>query len=331
MTDFLKKSREREDLAKEFGFKTIDDFKANFVYHKGPVLRKDQRGDYCMRLYKNNFYPFLRDMYPFVSDYIELKKPIHGITMIHKENSEFLWTYQWNKALYHAENLTVGGFEDWCIPLKEELETLSRIKTFCGLGGSNAYFWSSSTTNDADYAFEVSFCTCQTKKIHQNSYRHLICVRVTPEEYRLHQEMKAKLKDLQMNEKLALECGFDILEEFRTNFIDRGDYIELKKPICGISMIQKYPSENEMEWEESQKYAEQLRIGGFCGWRVPSIEELEILYKIKDVCGIKEKLVGSWASPLLSKEAYFMSFYWGRLYNRNINSLCKTISVRCVR
>ena len=71
----------------------------------------------------------------------------------------------------------------------------------------------------------------------------------------------------------------------KLNFIDKGDYIELKKPIGTIKKIQKgYVRRN---FSNAEKYADKLALDGFHNWRLPTKEELQTIYRIKDVCGIK--------------------------------------------
>ena len=67
--------------------------------------------------------------------------------------------------------------------------------------------------------------------------------------------------------------------------IDKGDYIELSPAIGNIRMIAKerYP---ELTWNEAFDYAKKLRAGGFSDWRLPTKEELVMIYKMKDRCGI---------------------------------------------
>ena len=69
-------------------------------------------------------------------------------------------------------------------------------------------------------------------------------------------------------------------------FVDHGSYIELKKPLHGIRMIQKGFSDRALSWDESEEYAENLRIGGYSDWRVPTIYEFKVIYKNQSVFGI---------------------------------------------
>ena len=79
-------------------------------------------------------------------------------------------------------------------------------------------------------------------------------------------------------------------------FIDRGDYIELAKPVIfrdsTIHAIEKYGSPVKLFVSEAFDYADKLNIekmGGFSDWRVPSHDELRYLKSIQDKCGINFK------------------------------------------
>ena len=100
-----------------------------------------------------------------------------------------------------------------------------------------------------------------------------------------------------------------------SNFIDRGDYIELVKPIGTIRMIQKGSTEIPMNWHDAMEYARNLKLGGFTDWRLPTIEELKELYKIQTICGI-EKSDDSWFwsssfSPENPESALYIGFFKG--------------------
>ena len=79
-------------------------------------------------------------------------------------------------------------------------------------------------------------------------------------------------------------------------FIDRGDYIELVKPVVfsdsTIHAIEKYGSPVKVSIGEGFEYADKLNVekmGGFSDWRVPSHDELRYLKSIQDKCGINFK------------------------------------------
>ena|GEM_PF-3599516 len=66
------------------------------------------------------------------------------------------------------------------------------------------------------------------------------------------------------------------------NFIDYGDYIELRVPVDGIKMITKIAG--KMSWNAAEASSKKSKIGGLSDWRLPTKEELKHLYQIREVC-----------------------------------------------
>ena len=98
-----------------------------------------------------------------------------------------------------------------------------------------------------------------------------------------------------MYETPAEETRTEFIDEHQ-QFIDRGDYIELAKPVVindwtTIHAIEKYGlPEKVTSPSEAFDYADKLnseKFGGFSDWRVPSREELKYLQSVQDECGIK--------------------------------------------
>ena len=135
------------------------------------------------------------------------------------------------------------------------------------------------------------------------------------------------------------------------NFIDRGDYIELKEPIGSIRMIQKdwivhkpnwlSPKYETFDWETALDLAERLDIGGFNDWRIPTIEEFKIIDKIKDVCEIKKSVwfasfwsisASFWAISIDNTEYHWTSNFCNGHVTYPYESKIETEAyVRCVR
>ena len=80
------------------------------------------------------------------------------------------------------------------------------------------------------------------------------------------------------------------------NFRDRGDYIELVKPIENIRMIEKNCFGFLLAWKDAMLYAKTVMKGGYRDWRVPTMEEMIVIYKIKDICGINKLDDWFWSS-----------------------------------
>ena len=111
--------------------------------------------------------------------------------------------------------------------------------------------------------------------------------------------------------------------------VDKGDYIEITPPIGNIRMIAKEKSP-EMTWDETFDYAKKLRTGGFSDWRVPTKEELEMIYRIKDSCGIMDS-DWFWSSSTPSDDtdnAWLVHFSYGFVGS---NDKTCNYNVRCVR
>lgn len=92
-------------------------------------------------------------------------------------------------------------------------------------------------------------------------------------------------------------CGAETNKLFAPeNFIYRGDYIELVRPIENIRMIEKNCFGFLLSWKDAMIYAQTVMKGGYRDWRVPTMEELAVIYKIKDVCGINKCDDWFWSS-----------------------------------
>ena len=80
------------------------------------------------------------------------------------------------------------------------------------------------------------------------------------------------------------------------NFKDRGEYIELVQPIENIRMIEKTCFGFLLSWKDAMLYSKTVTKGGFNDWRVPTMDELTILYRIRDVCGMNKCDDWFWSS-----------------------------------
>jgi len=126
-------------------------------------------------------------------------------------------------------------------------------------------------------------------------------------------------------------CGKFVMEIKAEDIVDHDDYIELKKPIGNIHMIEKTCLDESLSWVKAVEYAQNLKLGDFDDWRIPTKEELEIIYKIKDSCGISRNNNWFWSSSTKADNAekvWIVNFEDGCL-----SSIVKTYSyfVLCVR
>ena len=105
-------------------------------------------------------------------------------------------------------------------------------------------------------------------------------------------------------------------------FIDRGEYIELAKPVVlehsTIHAIEKYGSpKGVMSIKEAYDYAKKLnaeKMGGFSDWRLPNRYELKYLKSVQDECGIDFKGM-KYASARDSLIMYYFTIVLGHPEN----------------
>ncbi|MBP5591083.1 DUF1566 domain-containing protein [bacterium] len=111
-------------------------------------------------------------------------------------------------------------------------------------------------------------------------------------------------------EDFAHTLGFKTLEELKNNFIDKGDYIEFIEPINNIKMMEKASNltEHWFIWEEAMAYTNFESTGDFSDWRLPTIEELKLIYRLQNICGFNtindEGDAWFWSSSTSDKPEY---------------------------
>jgi hypothetical protein len=83
----------------------------------------------------------------------------------------------WNGAISYCKNLNTGGYRDWRLPDKDELNLMYQNLKTKGLGGfGNDYYWSSSESN-ANYAWYQYFSDGFQSKNYKNDTNSVRAVR----------------------------------------------------------------------------------------------------------------------------------------------------------
>ena len=141
--------------------------------------------------------------------------------------------------------------------------------------------------------------------------------KIAEENEKIRKEHEEKVEECA--KKLGIRTGMTE-EELKYNFIDKGWYVELVHPIGRINMIEKCWTQS-LSFDSAQDYAKNLALGEFTDWRIPSIDELEIIYKIKDFLGInacdgvfwsdtecRVEVKNTWGEPKIIN-AYYKLFF----------------------
>jgi hypothetical protein len=114
----------------------------------------------------------------------------------------------------------------------------------------------------------------------------------------------------------------------------------------GSLMYQRFPTKKLFSWSEANEYAKELKISGYGGWRLPSIEELEQLFTktaqrnskgdsyfiIKDFVNSMPKDAKFWSSSEENEHyAWVADFNMGYDYWRHKNSRYHALFVRDIK
>ena len=114
------------------------------------------------------------------------------------------------------------------------------------------------------------------------------------------------------------------------NFIDRGDHIELIKPVGGIKMIAEVLGDDCI-WDIAVLCAKNCRAGGFSDWRLPTREELKQLFRVRKICGIRHCYSTFWSSSsdeCFGDGKWAVDFYDGYAYKSYIYTKHCVVFVR---
>ena len=228
----------------------------------------------------------------------------------------------WDETEGYCSNLSLGGFDDWRVPSKDELSTLvDYSKSNPTIDSSfvnikSYYYWSSTTyANFTDRAWNVDFSNGNTYYYGKTLGLSVRCVRGG---------QFGTFDTLSSLKKVGFsrDATKEIVHDSKSGLMWQ-DNVEVKT-------VTK-------TWDESQGYCSNLTLGGFDDWSVPSIHELKTLTDFsKFNPAINEIFVNItsnryWSSTTYANDtdaAWVVYFYSG-----HTNNNYKTYShyVRCVR
>src|SRR5687768_2860419 len=131
--------------------------------------------------------------------------------------------------------------------------------------------------------------------------------------------------------------------EEKRRFIDRGEYIE--DTTTKLLWQKDGASSGKKNFQQAADYAKRLKLGGLQGWRVPTIKELEGIFRADKkpflnskynenmCCGGGQEFASFWTSELDPRlDDYAYVYQW---YNKGGANNCfaskNFVYVRCVR
>ena len=227
----------------------------------------------------------------------------------------------WDEAITYAENMTLGGFDDWRLPTKKELSLIldySRVSPainttyFPSTNGS--YYWTSTTyAFDTTNAWRVGFTMGGVSQIAKTDTLYVRCVRGG--------------------------------EPLVNDFTDNGNGTVTDN---NTGLIWQQLQEVGLNWEEALTYVQDLTLAGHTDWRLPNPNEL---HAITDAAFFEPAVDISFFPAAIPPNSWAnqLSYYWtSTAYSTisdpyawtvnfrygNVSSLTSTNSgfyVRCVR
>lgn len=266
-------------------------------------------------------------------DYIVLAEPLGDVKMIEifSTPEDFFRNLHFDEAKRYARNLRKGGYSDWRLPTIEELKMISK-KTDCVIRDARYYWPKDEDGNEREWKIDYAVYSSTIKRDpYESRFDDILMFnfktgRIEKEFYDSAWSPVVCVRSCKEGEEIGVNpCS-------KENFIDRGDYIELVKPINNIKMVEKISSNDEFTWNEARRYADNLRKGGFNDWQLPTIEELKTIFLIiDDICGNKSKNEECWTSEEINFNGERVSCINAAGERSDWKPDVKEPHVRCVR
>ncbi len=221
----------------------------------------------------------------------------------------------WDKAVLYCENLTLGGYDDWKLPSIETLKELYSHKSKLANVSLSGY-WSGVTNVDfKNIAWSVEFSYGHLFYSNKRTNDYVRCVRT-----RQKNMSSIENKIMKKVENKLIVKKEKSLDEYRKSTIQMANYIWQDE------------SDNKtlgMTWSEANQYCQNLDLGGYDDWRLPSIETLQELHNYKAV--LTNLSTGTyWSSTTVDVRA---DHAWSAYQSGSVgqNDMTHNYYVRCVR
>ncbi|MDH4319660.1 MAG: DUF1566 domain-containing protein, partial [Desulfobulbaceae bacterium] len=186
-----------------------------------------------------------------------------GIEVIKDERTGLQWhkkhvenPMNWEDAKRYCDDLQLADAGDWRLPTKQELQTIvnygcmefglnpeERPECFAHPADENVCYWTATTMADVDpQAVKICFSSDKAEMADKKEIYYVLPVRGEP--------------------------------------LRRGDYVDNRDGTVtdlATDLMWQGDEAKSMTWEDALKYCNNLRIGGYDDWRLPSVRELASL------------------------------------------------------
>ena len=246
-------------------------------------------------------------------------------------------TNTWDVALSDCDGLTWGGFTDWRLPDRYELQSIVDYGRFTpaisptafpgttSAWADDAYFWSSSSIyGSATDAWVVGFCDgYMGGGVRKTSHHEARCVRTAAA--------------AAVVARFVVTAGDEpIVSDSRTGLVWQGCVAGLRGSSCTEGSAGAY------RWQEALAYCEGLTWGGYADWYLPNVKELLSISDDHGVCSASDlafpnaPCTNSWtsssyASDTTNSRAWFIAGNGVNASGKGIDPWINLFAVRCVR
>lgn len=83
-------------------------------------------------------------------------------------------------------------------------------------------------------------------------------------------------------------------------------------------MVQRYDL-GCVGWDSAKLLCENSTVGGYDDWRLPTIDELGVLYNNREYIGNFDLDARYWSSSVTSNNYYYMNFRTGNVYSMHVS------------
>jgi hypothetical protein len=201
----------------------------------------------------------------------------------------------WLSADNYCNDLSLKGFSDWRLPGKDELVDLYKNQFELDFTTQQILYWSSTTyEHDANKMWAVPFDHGGQELQSKNDTAFVFCVRGR--------------QQFSSRREITVDQDADLMWQ-------DNEYFE------------------QHSWNRAMNYCDNLELGGYSDWRLPSRNEIGLLYIRKDILRSYSR-DQYWTSTEIAqhdKIAWDASFDFDNLYISEPRSKKRERYVRCVR
>ncbi len=205
--------------------------------------------------------------------------------------------YSWEDAVEFVENLQFAGYSDWRLPTSKEFQSI--VYQSCQSPDSEKEL----TIECFPYAkIDVSCFWTDISKSYYDPNAQKFC---------FNSNLTRQTEKKEQNFVLAIRGKKALPAVFRDNH--NGTVTDIT-----TDLVWHQAENKSMTWKNALKYCQNLIIGGYNDWRLPTIKELSTLpddtfprYRIKNEYFRGARPAGYWSSstsPLFSDFAWFIRF-----------------------